>query len=98
MQTLKSLKNIMVGLPVFCVEVIFIFVNKFPLSLTIKISLKKVVVTHNVNIFGGVLFITHCPKKYYRYISCRHCPKKLEKSPASSNIIFNFFLVASKCK
>lgn len=41
MQTLKSLKNIMVGLPVFCVEVIFIFVNKFPLSLTIKISLKK---------------------------------------------------------
>lgn len=41
MQTLKSLKNIMVGLPVFCVEVMFIFVNKFPLSLTIKISLKK---------------------------------------------------------
>ena len=41
MQTLKSLKNIMVRLPVFCVEVIFIFVNKFPLSLTIKISLKK---------------------------------------------------------
>ena len=41
MQTLKSLKNIMVGLPVFCVEVMFIFVNKFPLSLTIKMSLKK---------------------------------------------------------
>ena len=41
MQRLKSLKNIMVRLPVFCVKVIFIFVNKFPLSLTIKISLKK---------------------------------------------------------
>lgn len=41
MQTLKSLKNIMVGLPVFCVEVIFSSVNKFSLSLTIKLSLKK---------------------------------------------------------